>query len=198
MKVGALGAGAVGLAGICFLALATDGFRAVTTEGARRIAVAEARPEVPPFQLQSMADEVIPLRPRDGEILLVEFVYTTCPVICQTAAVDFAQIRDSLAARGAKVRLLSVSFDPLGDDLEAMSRYGAAHGAKGKLWTVARPDSKDLTSLLDFFGVTVIPDPWLGFEHNAAIHLIDSQGRFVEIFDTDAIQEVVDAVERRS
>jgi len=173
---------------------ATDGLRAVTMEGARRIAVAETQPAVPDVMLETMQGALVPLRSSGGETLLVEFVYTSCPVVCQLAASDFAEIRDRFSASGAKVRMISVSFDPQRDDPAAMAAYGEAHGADGRIWTVARPRPGDLNRLLDVFGVTVIPDEWLGFEHNAAIHVIDGTGRLVSIFDTDAVDAVVSAV----
>ncbi|MEM1300117.1 MAG: SCO family protein [Pseudomonadota bacterium] len=176
----------------------TDGLRAITTEGARRLAVAEAPLPVPVVMLETMDTKQVPLTPQDGEVVLVEFIFTTCPVICQVAAIDFAALRDRLVAEGAQVRMISVSFDPERDDPEAMLAYGEGHGADGKVWTVARPAPADLPALLDTFGVTVIPDEWEGFEHNAAIHLIDPTGHFSAVFDTDAIGEAAEAVAERS
>ena len=173
---------------------ATDGFRAVTTEGARRIGVAENPTPVPDIVLESMDGEAVPLRPVRNEIVLVEFIYTTCPVVCQEAAIDFAAIRDRLGRAGAAARLLSISFDPLRDDPAALKDYGEAHGADGRFWTVARPDPAELDELLESFGVTVIPDEWLGYQHNAAIHVVDGAGRLVAIHDTDAVRDVVDRV----
>lgn len=176
------------------LFLATDGFRAITTEGARRIGVAENPVPVPDLLLEDMNGRTVSITPVSGETVLVEFIYTSCPIVCQEAAIDFAEIRDRLIASGSRARLVSVSFDPEKDDTKAMSDYGAAHGADGGYWTVARPDASDLNRLLNTFGVTVIPDEWLGYQHNAAIHFIDGQGRLAGIFDTDAIGAVVERV----
>lgn len=181
----------VALLGGGLLFQATDGFRAVTTEGARRLHVAENPYPVPDIRLQAMDETLIPLRPEAAETVLVEFIYTTCPTICQIAAIDFARIRDRLVEAGVEVRLLSVSFDPLYDDPRALRAYGGAHGADGRVWTVARPDPMDLEGLLDEFGVTVIPDEWVGYQHNAAIHIIDGTGRLVAIHDIDAVDTVV-------
>ena len=48
--------------------------------------------------------------------------------------------------------------------------------------------------MMKLFGVTVIPDEWGGFQHNAAIHVIDGDGRFSAVFDTDAVTAVVSHV----
>jgi protein SCO1/2 len=121
-----------------------------------------------------------------------------CGDICQVAGADFAEIRDQLELREVPVRMISVSFDPLRDTPEQMAVYGDAHEADGKMWTVARPRPEELPALLKLFDVTVIPDEWGGFQHNAASHVIDSDGRFSAVFDTDAIDAVLTHLEERS
>ncbi|MDC0657366.1 SCO family protein [Leisingera sp. SS27] len=179
------------VAGGGILWLATDGARAFTSEAARRLDVLQSPRKVPEVLLEDMASRQVPLLPQAGEVVLVEFIYTVCGDICQTAAADFAGIRDHLQAQGVQARLLSVSFDPERDTPEQMSIYGDAHEADGIMWTIARPSQKDLPGLLKLFDVTVIPDEWGGFQHNAAIHVINGDGRFSAVYDTDAVQAVV-------
>ncbi|KIC09065.1 photosynthetic protein synthase I [Leisingera sp. ANG-M1] len=170
---------------------ATDGAQAFTSEAARRLDVVRAPRAVPEVRLEDMAGRQVPLLPQAGEVVLVEFIYTVCGDICQIAAADFAEIRDRLQARGLRVRLLSVSFDPERDTPEQMAIYGDAHDADGAMWTVARPLQKDLPDLLELFDVTVIPDEWGGYQHNAAIHVITSDSRFSAVYDTDAVEAVL-------
>lgn len=179
------------VAGGGILWAATDGAQAFTSEAARRLTVARAPRPVPAVGLEDMNGGTVDLRPQDGEVVLVEFIYTVCGDICQVAAGDFAAIRDALRAGGVKVRMISVSFDPLRDTPEQMRAYGENHDADGAYWTVARPPERDLKDLLHLFGVTVIPDEWGGFQHNAAIHVINADGRFSAVFDTDAVDAVV-------
>ncbi|KIC36584.1 SCO family protein [Leisingera sp. ANG-M7] len=179
------------VAGGGILWLATDGARAFTSEAARRLDVLQSPRKVPEVLLEDMASRPVPLLPQAGEVVLVEFIYTVCGDICQIAAADFAEIRDRLQGQGVQVRLLSVSFDPERDTPEQMAIYGDAHEADGIMWTIARPEQKDLSGLLKLFDVTVIPDEWEGFQHNAAIHVISSDGRFSAVYDTDAVEAVV-------
>lgn len=169
---------------------ATDGARAFTSETARRLDVSRSPRLVPELTLEDMAGHSVPLTPQQGEVVLVEFIYTVCGDICQIAAADLAEVRDRLQAKGVKARLISISFDPERDTPEQMAIYGDAHDADGDIWTVARPNRRDLASLLDVFGVIVVPDEWGGFQHNAAIHVIDAGGRFSAVFDTDAVEAV--------
>ncbi|UWQ78369.1 SCO family protein [Leisingera sp. S132] len=170
---------------------ATDGAQAFTSEAARRLDVVQSPRQVPKVLLEDMTSRPVPLLPQAGEVVLVEFIYTVCGDICQIAAADFAEIRDRLQAQGVKVRLLSVSFDPERDTPEQMAIYGDAHEADGIMWTIARPEQKALPELLDLFDVTVIPDEWGGYQHNAAIHVITGDGRFSAVYDTDAVDAVL-------
>ena len=170
---------------------ATDGGQAFTSEAARRLDVARHPRPVPPIQLEDMSGQLVPLQPQGGEVVLVEFIYTVCGDICQIAAGDFAEIRDRLAALGKPVRMISLSFDPARDTPEQMALYGEVHDADGEIWTVARPTLSDLSAMLDLFDVTVIPDEWGGFQHNAAIHVIENDSRFSVVFDTDATEAVL-------
>ena len=78
-----------------------------------------------------------------------------------------------------------------------MSGYAEAHGADGRLWNVARIRSEDLAVMKRSFGVRIIPDEWGGYEHNAAMHLIDPEGRFSAIFDIDDVEGAFRALEAR-
>jgi protein SCO1 len=51
--------------------------------------------------------------------------------------------------------------------------------------------------LLKAFGVTVIPDGAGGFVHNAALHVVDRQGRLIAIFDIGEELQVFAAVRRQ-
>lgn len=176
---------------------ATDGAQAFTSEAARRLDVARAPRPVPAVQLEDMTGQKVPLLPQQDEVVLVEFIYTVCGDICQIAAADFAEIRDQLQAREIPVRMISVSFDPERDNPEQMGLYGEAHEADGYMWTVARPTPTDLPTLLRLFDVTVIPDEWGGYQHNAAIHVIDLDGQFSAVFDTDAVDAVLTHMQER-
>ena len=187
-----LGAALVGGASLYH---ATDGLQAFTAEGARRVDITEMQPSVPEFVVEDMSGTQQPLRPQSDEIVLIEFIYTTCPTICQTSGGEFAELRDALSSRDAEVRMLSVSFDPEVDDLEALRGYAELHSATGNPWSVARLRKRDLKQVLDFFQVTVIPDKWGGYQHNTAVLLVNANGNLAGIYNTNAIDEIVEAVE---
>jgi protein SCO1 len=132
-----------------------------------------------------------------GTWLLVDFIYTRCPTLCSTLGGDFARLERQLVepiARG-KVQLLSISFDPTQDTPLQLAGYLKRFRGRDMGWEAARPvTARGLRQITAAFGVTVIPDQLGGYTHNAAIHLVDPEGRLVDIFDlgdVDRIRETV-------
>ena len=137
----------------------------------------------------TLADEI-------GRVVVVEFIYTTCPTICVALGESFAKLRDQIQTAGLanRVRLISISFD-LRDSPDALRDYAQVHGADGGLWTTARPETEQaLNALLKIFGITVVPDGAGGFVHNVALHVVDRQGRLVAIFDIGEEAKVLAAI----
>lgn len=184
-------------AGTATLAAATDGFRAFTRESARRLAVARQPRMLPPVVLQTSRGEALSLDALRGRWLLVDFFYTRCPTYCSIQGSEFAQLQDELAEAIAarKAALLSISFDPAHDEPRELAAYLARSRSRGEGWFAARPtDAADLQALKQAFGVTVIADGLGGYEHNAAILVVDPAGRLVAVIDWDAPQDALRVV----
>lgn len=120
-------------------------------------------------------------------VLIVDFIYTRCPTVCQVLGSAYQQMQSQLEAdRGEGVRLLSISFDVEHDDAAALGSHARVHRAEARRWRVTAPtDAGDAQALLRSLGVVVIADGWGGYVHNAALHLIDEQGRLRAIYDHD-------------
>lgn len=187
--------GLVLLLGAVFLWWSTDELRAFTSEGARRLEVARQPRDLPEASLTDQ--DGVPFRLRDlrGRWVVVEFVYTRCATLCTALGNSFERIARRLppGRLGRDVVLLSVSFDPDHDDRAALADFAGRHaGAGGPGWRVARlDDRRQLAALLSTFGVVVVPDGMDGFEHNAALHVVDPGGRLWRIRDVTAVDEVL-------
>ena len=187
------------LAGGVVLASATDGFQAFTSEAARRVAVHERPVMIPPVALETQAGDRINLAELRGKWLLVDFIYTGCQTLCLSLGSDFARLEEELAGpiANGRVRLLSVSFDPSNDSPRELVAYLERFHRRGPGWLAARPtDKAGLIELKRGFGVTVVPDGLGGYTHNAGIHLVDPQGRIVEILDFGAQQPLMQSLRR--
>jgi protein SCO1/2 len=174
------------LVGGVTLYAATDRFQAFTTESARRLAVRQHPVDVPAVTLETQSGARIGVTALRGKWLLIDFIYTRCPTYCVALGSKFAQLQDQLAgplAQG-KVQLVSISFDPVHDTPQELTSYLQRVRSRGAGWFAGRPvDPDGLDRLKQVFGLTVIPDGLGGFTHNAAIHIVDPQGRLVEIVD---------------
>jgi protein SCO1 len=194
-----LASAALLLAGGVVLAAATNGFQAFTTETARRVAVRSRPAELPAVALESQSGARFTLADLRGTWLLVDFIYTRCPTFCTALGGDFARLERKLVgpiARG-KVQLLSISFDPTQDTPAQLAAYLGRFRGRSIGWQAARPVSVDgLRQITTAFGVTVIPDQLGGYTHNAAIHLVDPEGRLVDIFDLGDVDRIRDTVLR--
>ncbi len=181
-------------AGIALFSATTDGLRAFTSEAARRVAVHERPVMIPAVALETHTGERINLADLRGRWLLVDFIYTRCNTLCLTLGSDFARLEDELAELIARdeVRLLSISFDPSNDSPRELAAYLERFHRRGSGWLAARPDANGgLAELTRRFGVTVVPDGFGGYTHNSAVHVVDPQGRIVEILDAGAPDAVV-------
>jgi protein SCO1 len=176
-------------AGTTALAWETDGFRVVTTTGARELEIERTPPPLPDVRLVDQDGNAFSLSAYKGKPVLVDFIYTRCPTLCGALGEDFHQVQalGEAAGLGAPFNLLSISFDPQNDDLEALKLYGARFGAAAPRWRIAGPgNAADLAALLKTFGVVVIPDGAGGFIHNGAVYVVNAQGRLARMLDPDS------------
>lgn len=182
-----IGALIVVAAGVGALAWASDGFRVVTAEGARRLTVAEKPRRLPDLILEDQDGRRFRLADYRGRRVAVEFFYGRCPTVCGTLTQTFQRLDEALARDGqAGPAIVSISFDPAHDTPERLADYGRAFGADGRRWRFARPaDAAALAGLLAAAGVVVIADTAGGFVHNAAIHVLDQEGRLARIYDLE-------------
>lgn len=182
------------LLGSGFLWWSTDELRAFTTEGARRLAVSRQPRALPAIRLEDQDGNAFGFQDYHGQHLMVEFIYTRCPTLCTTLGQSFQRIAAGIAPDrlGRDLSLLSITFDTEHDDTKALRGYAERFGAGGRKWRVARVNEpSQLAPLLRTFGVVVIPDDMGGFEHNAALHLVDPDGRLSRIYDYGAAKQVI-------
>lgn len=171
----------------------THDFQVWTAEGARRLEVALKPVPAPAVHIDGpgLAAQGLPLFLADGKsVTLLDFVYTRCQTVCLALGSTYQQMQATLQAAAKtdasaqRVKLLSISFDGAYDQPPILQAYAERLGADPAVWRFARvPDARESRQLLNDFEVVVIPDGRGDFEHNAALLLVDQQGRLVRIFD---------------
>ncbi|HYG85600.1 MAG TPA: SCO family protein [Azospirillum sp.] len=188
---------AVMVAGVGAFAATTEGFTVFTTEGARRASVERDPRPIPDLEFEDQDGRILRLSDWRGRVVLTEFIYTRCPTICSELGQAFARTAEMLQQplAGDELLMLSISFDPRHDTPAELADYARRHGADGTRWRIVRPRSTDdLEALLARFGVVVIPDGYGGFEHNAAVQIVDGNGRLVRVIDYTPVEAAAGTV----
>jgi protein SCO1 len=85
-----------------------------------------------------------------GGITAVQLMFTGCTATCPIQGAIFADAQKHLARADSKLRLLSVSVDPLGDDAKALRDWLGRFGAQPQRWLAVVPRMRDVDRLLDF------------------------------------------------
>ncbi len=106
---------------------------------------------IPNMTVTSVAGEPTELsRLLTGGITAVQLMFTGCTATCPIQGAIFADAQNHMARADSKLRLLSVSVDPLGDDAKALRAWLGRFGAQPQRWLAAVPRLKDVDRLLDF------------------------------------------------
>ncbi len=170
---------------------ATAGFTAVSADGVRRSTLAQAPRALPDIALIDQAGRPFGLGAYgtpSPQATFVTLVYVQCQTVCRTSASGQAWLQHAIRARGLehKLRLLTLSFDPANDSPAVLDAYASKLGADSALWKFATVrDGADLPRLLDLFSLVVLPDDLGGYSHNAALFLLDANGRLSRAYDID-------------
>jgi protein SCO1/2 len=180
-------------AGLLFAAAThhlTRGFEHWTFEALREQDAALGRLGAPATPLRTASGETLTLWGADAgrqHVTLVDFVYTTCPSVCQALGAEYTQMQAQILAlpSGApQPRLLSLSFDLAHDGPAQLAAYARQHRADARTWTVAAPTTqRALDTLLDRLRVVVVPDGFGGYVHNGSIVLVDGAGTVRGLYD---------------
>jgi protein SCO1 len=170
----------------------THDYQVWTAEGARRLEITLHPVAAPRVAMDGpgLARQGLDALLTEGSpVTIVDFMYTRCISVCAALGAVFQQmqsaIRDGDAGEGnAPLRLLSISFDPAHDDRAALQTYAAGLRADPQLWRFARvADASQLQALLHRYQVVVISDGLGGYEHNAALLVVDPAGRLLRVFN---------------
>ena len=100
--------------GLAIAHAVTDGFEAYTLESARRLAALTSPAPVPDLGLDLADGGEAALAALPGRVLLVDFIYTSCPTYCLALGSIYSRLQAELERELAagEVRLVSVTFDP--------------------------------------------------------------------------------------
>jgi protein SCO1/2 len=156
--------------------------------------VPSAGDAVPDFSLLNEDGHKIHLGQFKGQVLLLTFIYTRCPLAdyCPRMNKNFAEIDRDLAddARIYKqTHLLSVSFDPQFDTPAILKSYGQSYnGGDARTfahWDFAAPPQNELSAMEQFFDVGVTPGDSGTLNHSLSTAVIGKDGKVIAWYPTN-------------
>ena len=137
----------------------------------------ETNVAAPSFTLTNQAGKKFRFNAASGKVVLITFVYTTCPDVCPLFSAHFAAIQRALdAAKHENYLLLSISTDPKRDTPTKMKAYAEAFKADFKHWQFLTGSQKDLSEVWKNFGVNVKDHGNGQIQHTNLTTLIDAKG----------------------
>jgi protein SCO1/2 len=138
----------------------------------------------PDFTLEDAEGRAVALQDLRDKVVVLHFVYTSCPDVCPLHAERIAEIQEMVNQTPMRelVQFVTVATDPEHDTPEVMRDYGPAHGLDPANWTflTSGPDRPEDTTrkLAERFGHT-FSETEDGYQvHGVVTHVIDREGRW--------------------
>jgi len=146
----------------------------------------------PRFTLGDPEGRPVSLTDFAGRIVLLAFIYTSCPSACPLVTQRMAVLQRRLTAAGlfpSSVNFVSVTVDPDRDTTETLARYAKGVGADPRGWKFLREGSDALRLVLAAWDEWTKPLPTGEIDHPARLYLIDGAGRVREIYSLSLFDE---------
>lgn len=159
---------------------------------------------VPDFTLTSQTGSPVTLSHLNGKVIVLNFVYTRCalPNFCLRSSNNFGVLQQRFRPLlGKDLVLLTVTFDPVHDSPEALSKYALKFHADPQVWHFLTGSESAIRRVCDLFAEDYFPDEGL-VDHSLHTAIIDRRGRLVANLEGnefsaqqlgDLVQAVVDA-----
>lgn len=153
---------------------------------------------VPDFSFTNQFGENTTMENFDGDIMVVDFFFTTCPTICPIMTKQMARLQWMLEdAAYDDVSFLSHTVNPSNDTPEILLAYGEEEGADFEKWTFVTGDQEEIFEqgfqgyLLSTQEDSGAPG---GFLHSSMFVLVDRDRHIRGFYDGTSSKEVDDLV----
>ncbi|WP_348759873.1 SCO family protein [Candidatus Methylocalor cossyra] len=155
----------------------------------------------PDFTLEDSARQPVRLADYRGRVVLLSFIFTSCPSACPLITRRIAALQERLLddrLLGSQVVLLSVTVDPDTDTPAVLSAYAKRHRADPSGWRFLRETPEKTRAVLQAYDEWVTRLPEGGIDHPARVYLIDQDGRIREIYSLAFFDERQALIDIRS
>ncbi len=137
----------------------------------------EVKTPAPSFTLTDQNGKPFHFKPAGGKLVLVNFIYTTCPDVCPLFTAKLAAIQRSLEKEQRdNYLLLSITTDQARDTPVKMKEYAEAFKPDFRRWHFLTGSAKELAQVWKDFGVRVQDLGNGQIQHTNLTALIDGKG----------------------
>ncbi len=139
----------------------------------------------PDFALRDTKGSTVRLSDYRGRVVLLAFVFTTCPGVCPLISRQMAALQAGLKEAGLfgrQANLLSVSVDPETDTAKVLVEYAQKFGADAAGWRFLRETPEKTKPVLKAYDEWTKLLPKGELDHPARVYLIDRKGNIREIY----------------
>ena len=130
------------------------------------------RRSAPDFELIDQDAQPVSLAALRGKIVLLDFIYTSCPGPCPILTGLHQKVRDGLSPeQRARVQIVSITLDPEHDTPEALRAYAQKRGIDTQGWSFVTGKTADVDAVAHAYGVGSVRQPSGEIEHTVATFL---------------------------
>jgi len=143
----------------------------------------------PPFDLIDQAGRPVSLASLADRVLIVDFIYTSCPGPCPIqTSVQVALQRKIPERLHDDVQFVTISLDPETDRPEVLKRYATERGADLSNWSFLTGPTERVAKVVRSWGIGSLRRPDGEIDHTLVRFLVDD-GRIYERYWTNPKQD---------
>jgi protein SCO1/2 len=136
----------------------------------------------PDFTLIDQDENPVQLSSLRGKVVLLDFIYTSCPGPCPLLSRKFSQFQKTLGERvGKEIMLLSVTVDPQHDTPAVLKEYARRYQADTAGWKFLTGSTQAIVSVAYQYGADYYGEPGKEINHLVATYVIDQAGNMVKV-----------------
>lgn len=136
-----------------------------------------AKKTVADFNLSDQDGKPFKFNSTRGKLVLVTFIFTTCPDVCPLLTAKLAAIQRTLEENKIKdYFLLSITTDPERDTTAALKEYAGHFKADFRRWSFLTGSRQDMAKVWKLFGVNVTKNESGQVQHTSLTTLVDRRG----------------------
>lgn len=129
------------------------------------------------FSLTTQDGKALSLADLHGKVVLVSFIYLSCPDVCLTETAKMVEVQKGLGGRfGRDAYFLSVTMDPEADSGASLRRYAGRFGVKLEGWSFLTGTPEEIQRVAHAYGVAYHRGDDGELEHNTLASIVDRDG----------------------